>query len=260
MDLTGKVAIVTGNGRGLGAAIRERMIDAGAIAPTCTHRNCDVTSFDSIYDFVAMVDETFGRIDVLVNNAAVLGHVCHTAKLSSQKFGDTLTANLIAPTKLMGLVFPAMVRCGGGKIINIAGGGATDPLPRRVAYAASKAALVRVTESIAEEYASAKIDVNAVLPGPMPTAMYDEIIAAGPHNLGEEEFEEHTGHVFDGTEIDRAAALCVYLASSESDGITGKTISARYDPWPFDAAHKATLMSSNQYTLRRVGEAHAPGT
>lgn len=255
MDLAGKVAIVTGNGRGLGAAIRERMLAAGAIAPKCTRRTLDVTSNDSMYNMVDFIMGSFGRIDILVNNAAILGPVDKLEDVTASAFSSTLTVNLVGPVKLMGLVAPHMIKTGGGKIINIAGGGATDPLPRRIAYAASKAALVRVTESIAAEFADAHIDVNAVLPGPLPTRMFDEIVGAGPDRLGYAEYNDHKMREFRGDEIERAADLCVYLASSESDGITGRTISARHDPWPFDTAAKAAIIENrNRYTLRRVDE------
>lgn len=256
MDLTGKVAIVTGNGngRGLGFAIAHALNVAGAMVPLSTRRTLDVTSPVSIHAFVANILEEAGRIDILVNNAAILGPVGTVDAADSDDVDETILTNLIGPMLLMGAVIPHM-RATGGKIINIAGGGATDPLPRRAVYAASKAGLLRATESIAAELEADHIDVNAVLPGPLPTAMHNDIIDAGPVSLGSAEYAEHATRIFDGTELDRAARLCVYLASSESDGISGRTISARHDPWPFDAATKAAIIADkNAYTLRRINE------
>jgi 3-oxoacyl-[acyl-carrier protein] reductase len=254
MDLTGKVAIVTGNGRGLGAAIRERMIDAGATVPPCTRRNCDMTDYESIFDFVTMIAETFGRIDIVVNNAAILGPVDLTENVKSGDFAHTLATNLTGPVALMSLAIRYMRVVGYGKIINIAGGGATEPLPRRAAYAASKAALVRVTECVAAEVADAHIDVNAVLPGPLPTAMYDEILQAGPEHLGVDEYSAHVRRIFPADVITHAADLCVYLASPGSDGITGRTLSSRFDPWSVTPyVFKDHLLKDSDYcTLRRV--------
>ena len=125
------------------------------------------------------------------------------------------------------------------------------PLPRRSAYTASKAALVRLTETVAEEVKEYGIEVNAMLPGPLPTDMLDEIIAAGPNMLGDEEYQAHTN--LRGKSVgalERATALCIYLATDDSRGLTGRTISARYDRWPIDLAS----LSPDRFTLRRVDD------
>jgi 3-oxoacyl-[acyl-carrier protein] reductase len=150
-------------------------------------------------------------------------------------------------------LIPHLKAQGRGKIINLSGGGATSPMPNISAYAASKAAVVRLTETLAGELAAHHIDVNAVAPGALNTRLLEEVLQAGPESVGEAFYkkaikQKETG----GTSPDLAAKLCAYLASSESDGITGKLISAQWDPWKDLAAHREALAKSDIYTLRRI--------
>ncbi len=160
---------------------------------------------------------------------------------------------------LMGTVYPCravlphMKRQGHGKIVNLSGGGATNPLPRISAYAASKAAVVRFTETLSLEVAEHGIDVNSVAPGALMTRMMEQLIAAGPGKVGAAFYDRMTKIAEDGgTPLEKGAALCVYLGSAASDGITGRLISAQWDPWQRLHEHKADLAGSDIYTLRRV--------
>ena len=142
-------------------------------------------------------------------------------------------------------------RC--GKIILLSGGGATKPLPNLSAYAASKAAVVRFGETLAEETRSLGIDVNAVAPGALNTRLLDEVIAAGAEKVGQQFFEQSEKQKAEGgTPLTTGAALCVFLASQESDGITGKLISAVWDPWRDFGRHLDKLQKTDVYTLRRI--------
>jgi 3-oxoacyl-[acyl-carrier protein] reductase len=140
-----------------------------------------------------------------------------------------------------------------GKIVQLSGGGATNPLPRLSAYAASKAAIVRFAESLALEVKDDGIDVNAIAPGALNTRMMDELIAAGPETVGAA-FFQRMKRIADegGTPLETGAALCVFLASAASDGITGKLLSAVWDPWADLPAHRADLDATDVYTLRRI--------
>jgi 3-oxoacyl-[acyl-carrier protein] reductase len=138
-----------------------------------------------------------------------------------------------------------------GKIINLSGGGATNPLPNISAYAASKAAVVRFTETLAGEV-GAGIDVNAVAPGALATQMMDSAIDAGPDKVGKAFHERMLKLKAEGgTPLIKGAQLCAYLASSESDGVTGKLLSAVWDPWNALSAHRDDL-KGDIYTLRRI--------
>jgi 3-oxoacyl-[acyl-carrier protein] reductase len=152
-------------------------------------------------------------------------------------------------------ILPHMKKNNAGKIINLSGGGATAPLPRISAYATSKAAVVRLTETLAEECKEYSIEINAVAPGALNTRLLDEVLEAGPDRVGRTFYEKALKQKSDGgTPLDLGASLCVYLASSESNGITGKLISAPWDPWQNLAHYREDLKNSDIYTLRRIVE------
>jgi len=149
-------------------------------------------------------------------------------------------------------LFSHFVQRGYGKVIQLSGGGATKPLPGLSAYAASKAAVVRFAETLAGELREYHVDVNSVAPGALNTRMLDEILAAGPERVGEAFYEraldqQRTG----GASLEHAARLAVWFASAASDGVTGKLISAVWDPWEELADHIDEL-ASDVYTLRRI--------
>jgi NAD(P)-dependent dehydrogenase (short-subunit alcohol dehydrogenase family) len=139
-----------------------------------------------------------------------------------------------------------------GKMINLSGGGATSPRPFFSAYSASKTAVVRLTETLAEEVAEFNIQVNTISPGAMNTRLLDEIAragaAAGPKAMQEVTKQLQTG----GTLMEKPAALALFLASEESDGLTGRVISAVWDDWKTIPQHLPDIMSSDMYTLRRI--------
>jgi 3-oxoacyl-[acyl-carrier protein] reductase len=121
------------------------------------------------------------------------------------------------------------------------------------AYAASKAAVVRFAESLALEVKDEGIDVNAIAPGALNTRMMQELLAAGPAAVGSA-FFARMKRIADegGTPLEKGAALAVFLASAASDGITGKLLSAVWDPWHTLPAHLEDLARTDVYTLRRI--------
>ena len=140
--------------------------------------------------------------------------------------------NLFGSVLVARALVPQLRRVGQGKIIQLSGGGATSPLPGLSAYAASKAAIVRFVETLALELREDHVDVNAIAPGALNTRLLDEVIAAGPDKVGkafhERALEQRRSG---GTPLERGAELAVWLASADSDGITGKLLSAVWDPW-----------------------------
>jgi NAD(P)-dependent dehydrogenase (short-subunit alcohol dehydrogenase family) len=140
-----------------------------------------------------------------------------------------------------------------GKIVQLSGGGATKPMPRTSAYAASKAAVVRFAETLAEEVRDFGISVNAIAPGAMNTRMLDEMLAAGPERIGQVAYAAAIKQKEKGGDSPLQAAACaLFLAATASDGISGKLISAVWDNWRDFPAHKDALARSDVYTLRRI--------
>ena len=127
----------------------------------------------------------FNKIDVLVNGAGILGPIGLITETDPGIWTDTIRANLIGTYLCCAAVLSHMIAARRGKIINLSGGGAANPRPRFSAYASSKAAVVRFTETVAEEMKDFNIQVNAIAPGAVNTQMLDEILAAGEH-AGEE--------------------------------------------------------------------------
>src|SRR5262249_9166542 len=142
-------------------------------------------------------------------------------------------------------VIPHFKRRGYGKIINLFGGGATALLFRLSVYAASKAAVVRFTETLAEELRFDHVDVNAIAPGALNTRLLDQVLASGPEKVGEDFYEKSLKQSREGgTSLTKGAELCVFLASFVSDGLTGKLLSAVWDPWK-DLPEKLPALSKS---------------
>jgi NAD(P)-dependent dehydrogenase (short-subunit alcohol dehydrogenase family) len=263
------VAIVTGASRGLGREIVKHLATAGfavaavardldALRETCDQSGGDATPYaadlaqlDQLPSLVKRIgDDHAGTIDVLVNNAAIQGPMGLFDELDFDAWRAVFDANLFAPMRLCQLVLPAMRQRRRGKIINLSGGGATAPRPHVTAYAGSKVAMARLTETLAIEYKPFGIDINAVAPGAMNTNMLQETLAAKlPFEHDKAVQQQQTG----GAPPAMAAELVAWLASPTSNGITGKLISALWDGWRDLPAHKADLEKfADLYTLRRI--------
>lgn len=278
MLLRDRTAIITGASEGMGLAVAEHYVEVGASIMICA-RNPDklnqaktqllsktvspgqtveafVADISSPSDVDALVDRAlsvWGKIDILVNNAGVYGPRGALEDVNWQDWVDAIHINLMGLVYCCRAVVPHMKKNGYGKIVNLSGGGATNPLPNITAYAASKAAAVRFAESLALELKDHGIDVNSIAPGALLTRLNQELLDEGPAAVGQEFYDRMQKMLKDGgTPLSKGASLAVYLASSESDGITGKLISALWDPWPHFADHKKDLGHSDVYTIRRI--------
>jgi 3-oxoacyl-[acyl-carrier protein] reductase len=277
MTLEGRGILVTGASQGFGRAVAEACVDAGAdvflcargqedLESTCAAlqarkqagqkvfaRVADVSDRGGVERLIADAQESLPRFTGLVNNAGIYGPKGRLEDVEWEEWVRAIEINLY------GTVLPCRgaVRFfrgqGYGKIVNLSGGGATAPLPFLSAYAASKAAVVRLTETLAHETAGAGIDINAVAPGALNTRLLDEILDAGPEKVGQSFYEKALQQKSSGgAGLEKGSALCVYLLSQESDGITGRLVSALWDPWPNLAERGDKLRASDVYTLRRI--------
>lgn len=275
-QLAGRSALVTGASRGLGLATAIAFARAGAdlvltgrdrsaLDAAATQVSSARLSAAQVVSWQAadIADEAMdgvveswlarpASVRVLVNNAAVQGPIGEVGRVDWKAWREAIEIDLLAPIRLCHLVTPHMRAKGAGKIITVSGGGATGPRARFSAYATAKCGLVRFSETLAAELAGTGVDVNTVAPGAMNTRMLDEVLAAG--ELAGAEYEKaRAQQQGGGTAPGRGAELMVYLASAASDGITGRLLSAVWDPWETLAAHRAALDASDVYTLRRIG-------
>jgi NAD(P)-dependent dehydrogenase (short-subunit alcohol dehydrogenase family) len=277
VKLADRCAIVTGASVGLGYAIARAFVAEGANVVICGRNpaslqeaftslsgtalpgrlvrmhGCDVSSEAQVNDLIRFARKELGEIEILVNNAGVQGPIGPTEDVSLEEWRHTFETNLYGTLFACRALIPHMRRQGYGKILNLSGGGAASPRPFFGAYATSKAAVVRLTENLAEELRGTHIDVNAVAPGALNTQMLEQTLAAGPDLVGEGQFAQaEKQKAGGGSSLERAASLCVYLASAAADGITGRLISAPWDPWPTLHEHTAELTATDIYTLRRI--------
>lgn len=277
LALSNRKAIVTGASRGLGLAISRAFASSGASVAICGRDpetlavaerqvrqlalpgqrviavQADVSREDDAARLVDAALSALGAVDILVNNAGVYGPMGAIEDVDWNAWVAAVQINLLGSVYLCRKVLPHMKKQGKGKIIQVSGGGATSPLSRITAYAASKAAVVRFMESLALEVAGDHIDVNAIAPGPLNTRMLQEALDAGPEKVGADFYEKSLRQRDSGgTPLEKGAALAVYLASAASDGLTGRLLSAPWDPWPFSAERLEELKRSDIFTLRRI--------
>lgn len=211
----------------------------------------DVSRPEAIAPAVRQAQATMGSIDILINAAGQQAPIGAFAHNDLTAWEHNFQVNLFGPARLIQAVLPIMMGQGHGKIINFSGGGATAPRPHFSAYAASKAALVRLTETLAAELKPYNIQVNAVAPGAVNTRMLAEVIAAG-ERAGPEYPQAVQRAQTGGTPVALICDLVRFLASPASGGLTGKLISAPHDPWRQWEGKAEELMASPLYTLRRL--------
>ncbi|HAA04267.1 MAG TPA: dehydrogenase [Syntrophobacteraceae bacterium] len=277
MKLSGKRAIITGSNQGFGLEAARAFVDEGANVAICARDEAklllalkeltarangksrvlaipaDVSRQDDVHRLVETVVKEFGGLDILMCNAGVYGPKGAIEGIDWNEWVRAVEINIIGTVLPCLEAVPFMKKLGRGKIIIMSGGGATKPMPYLSAYATSKAAVVRFAETLAEEVREFAIDVNSVAPGALDTRLLDEVLAAGPDKVGKDFYNQMVKIKKEGgTPLEVGAALCVFLASPQSDGITAKLLSAVWDPWPEFPKHLDELTRTDIYTLRRI--------
>lgn len=276
-DLSGRSAIITGANQGLGRVIAEHFVRAGAgvlltardqtlleevreailplakVGQRVLIERGDVSNRESCDAVVARAVRELPGLSILVNNAGVYGPKGPIEEVDWDQWVKAIEINLFGTVYMCRAIIPTLKAAGYGKIVNLSGGGATAPLPRISAYAASKAAVVRMTDTLAEELRDWNIDVNAIAPGALNTRLLDEVLAAGPEKVGKAFFERSMKQRDQGgAPMEKGAALAVFLAAPESDGITGRLISAVWDDWQNLPSQRDHIAQTDVYTLRRI--------
>ncbi len=276
-QLAGRIAIITGSNQGLGLEIAKAYVAEGASLMLCARNEmllsevaadlragaargqkivsypADVSKEEDVKAVVAATLSKLGGCDILVNNAGVYGPKGDIDDIDWSDWIRAMEINVFGSVMMSRAVLGHFKARGYGKIVQLSGGGATNPLPRISAYATSKAAIVRFAETLAEEVRGLGIDVNCIAPGALNTRMLDEILEAGPEKVGQSFYDRSLKQKESGgAPLDAGAGLAVFLASGKSDGITGKLISAIWDNWEHWPEHLDELSKSDAYTLRRI--------
>jgi 3-oxoacyl-[acyl-carrier protein] reductase len=239
-SLAGKVAIVTGGGRGIGRAVALAFAREGAkVAVTARHRGeidaaaeaireaggeaiglpCDVADRAAVEAMVQQTVSAFGRLDILVNNAGDGGERTVVAESDPERFARVVQVNLLGPYYACRAAVPRMRQAGGGRIINTGSGVGHAARPGNASYAASKAALWSLTRSLAMEVWKDGIEVNEVIPGPVDTRLAEPLFRPGgaPAATGAESERVKTP--------EECVPIFLFLASHPPGGPTAQSFS-----------------------------------
>jgi NAD(P)-dependent dehydrogenase (short-subunit alcohol dehydrogenase family) len=262
--------LVTGGSTGIGLAVARRLADGGArltlIArdhgnlqeavrelPGDGHRAhpLDVTDQAGWSAFAAAL----GELDGLVCAAAVLGPIGPPGSYAPEAFARTIEVNLMGTLLAIHHCLPVL-RASRGAIVLFSGGGATAPLPRYDAYAASKAAVVRLAENMADDLLQAGVRINCVAPGFVATRMHEDTLAAGAEMVGADYYRRTRAQLESGgvPAAEAAELTCLLLEDETQIPFAGKLISAQWDPWRDAEYRRALARRSDLATLRRIDD------
>ncbi len=273
VEFAGRVAVITGGGQGIGRLLAMSFGRLGASVAVAARTREDVETValavresggraeafqadvsvpEEVASVVRRVAEVHGRLDILIAAAGVYGPIGSVLEVDLASWEEAIRINLLGTLFAIRAALPVMISQRAGKIVTFSGGGAVSPRPRFSAYAASKAAVVRLVETVAAEVAEYGIDVNAVAPGPVPTRLHAEVLRQAVR-AGDAEVRK-AREILDGGagSVDRLVGLVRFLASPESNGLTGRLISAVWDEWETFADRLDEIRSSELYTVRRV--------
>ena len=273
--LKDKVAIITGGSRGIGKAIAERFAEEGCnlmlasrtkselektaesiisqFSVSVSSCQTDIGNEDEVKSIVQQTITKFGKIDILVNNAAVIGPMGEISQIDGQEFFNTLKNNIGGTVFCTKAVIPHMKSQGQGSIINLSGGGGLSHLPYYDAYSASKAAIVRLTENFAIELENFNINVTAISPGAVNTKMFTEQLEADKNSIGNKNWNDLQNRLASGGDsIEKAPELALFIASENRKEFNGKVISATWDDWEKISNNKEKIINTDIFQMRRI--------
>lgn len=264
-----KGVLITGAGRGIGKRIALGFAQAGArvgllarskaeldlaqleiehAGGTAIRLRADVRDYEQISAAVDRMQVHFGGVHVLVCAAGVQGPIGPLSEVPPKEWAETIEVNLIGAMNACRAVLPQMLQRRSGKIILLSGSGAEGPRTNFSAYAASKAALARMAETLAEEVREGNVQVNCLAPGSSYTSMTDEILSASDRAGSRESSEASEVRRTGGVAPEKQIKLALFLASDRSNHVSGKLIHVQDDWKRLETAN----LTPEMYTLRRV--------
>lgn len=274
-----KSIVITGASSGIGAALTkafardgqrlficarrpDRLAQVARDLPSVFHAACDVARESEVESFFARVRERTPSVDALIHCAAVMGPIGPITDIDSEAWLSALRTDLFGAVLVIKHVVPLMKRERRPRILLLSGGGAFDPMPNLSAYGVSKAGIVRLAETLAVELAPRNIAVNVFAPGFVATEIFNTMLKAGPERGGV--IYDTVVRLFSEWEDDDIAMpieCARYLISEASAELTGKTISARFDPWdePEFGECLRDIAKSKIYATQRTNLDHVQG-
>jgi NAD(P)-dependent dehydrogenase (short-subunit alcohol dehydrogenase family) len=264
-----KGVLITGGGRGIGKRLALGFAKAGArvgllsrsqpeldatnleiehAGGAALRMRADVRDFEQLSAAVDRMRVVFGGIHVLIAGAAVQGPIGPFVEGRPKQWAEVLESNVLGVMNACRAVLPQMIERRSGKIIVLSAPGAADARPNFSVFAASKAAVVRFVETLAEEVRDHNVQVNCVAPGGTYTSMTDEVIQAGMKAGAKDKEEAEQVRNTGGVAPEKQIQLVLFLASERSNHVSGKLISVN-DDWK-RLEHGS--MNPAAYTLRRV--------
>lgn len=260
--------VIAGATSGIGRFLAEWLLEAGhsvwgfarSIEGAPVHARfrasaCDITEWDEVGELAAKIASEADRLDALIICAAVQGPIGPAMTLDPKEWSAAVRVNLDGNFNVL-RAFAPLLRPEGvarAKILCFSGGGASKARANFSAYAASKTGLVRLVETLAEEWRQDRIDINSIAPGTVPTRMTEDVLQIGANAAGEAEIAQARAALEAGSaSFERIGHLVDFLLSPDSDGISGKLISAVWDPWEQFGKQRERLRKSDFLTLRRI--------
>jgi NAD(P)-dependent dehydrogenase (short-subunit alcohol dehydrogenase family) len=253
--------VLTGSSSGIGQFLAEALAGAGhevcrvarSPQPGLALR-CDVSDWAAMSAAAGELAKQWEHVDGIICCAGIQGPIGPAMEMDPGLWKKTMAVNLDGTFFTLKALYPLLCRAPRrAKIICFSGGGSTAPRPNFTAYGVSKTAVLRMVETLAAEWQQKPMDINAIAPGAVFTRMIEEVLAAGPGCAGQKDFEQATKLSRDnGPTLKRVFGLIEYLLSEKSDGISGRLISAPWDPWPRLDEHQKELAASDIFTLRRI--------
>ena len=261
---------ITGSSSGIGYALavsllneghevwgiaRSNQLELSKTFPKTFHSSiCDVSELKDLEVVVNSMSKFWGKLDGLVTCAGIQGEIGRTLTTDPTQWTKTVTANLSGTYNTLRILYPLLQKSDYRiKVICFSGGGATKARSHFSAYAASKTAIVRLIETIAEEEKTSVLDINVVAPGAINTRLTDEVIRLGASVVGEAEYASAVKQKENGGQsIANVIALIHWLLSDQSNGISGKLIRAQWDDFTQFKANEGPLKNPEAFTLRRI--------
>ena len=238
MNVAGKTAVITGASRGIGAEAAVVFAAAGAnvvliartsdaienlaaeIGEQAIALTCDVASYASVEGAITQAKETFGSVDILINNAGVIEPIAHLVSADPDEWGTVIDINLKGVFNGMRAVLPMMIASGGGSILTISSGAAHGPVEAWSHYCASKAAVKMLTECVHKENGADGIRAIGLSPGTVATQMQVEIKASGINPVSQLDWDVHIP-------ADWPARALLWMCGSDADQYCGQELSLR---------------------------------